>query len=111
MFDDEVCGVLQVNLRAKQRASFKQATERKPESKVERDATSSHYHDPRISSLGSQRSRRQFKFIEPGEVQRKGCVCDLLVRLSSRKIFGLVGYRVVKYGWISCGKVRLDLMR
>jgi len=60
-----------VNLRAKQRASFKQATEKKTEIREEKEAGSSQYHDPRISIQGAQRSRKQFKFIEPG----KGWYC------------------------------------
>ncbi len=58
--------LMQVNLRAKQRITFKQVSEKKNETREEKEAVVSSYHDSRIAVQGIQRNRRHFKFNEPG---------------------------------------------
>ena len=80
----------QVNLRAKQRATFKQASEKKSEAREEKQAVGSSYHDSRMTVLTSQRSRKQFKFNEPG---RDGWVCKRVREVGGvwmRRNLGLV---------------------
>lgn len=56
-----------VNIRAKQRASFKQVSEKKTPVREEKQSLGSVYHDPRMAPVSAQRSRKQFKFNEPGK--------------------------------------------
>lgn len=57
---------MQVNIRAKQRASFKQVSEKKTPVREDKQALGSVYHDSRMAQISAQRSRKQFKFNEPG---------------------------------------------
>ena len=62
----EVTSAPQVNIRAKQRASFKQVSEKKTPVREDKQAMGSVYHDSRMTPAVAQRSRKQFKFNEPG---------------------------------------------
>ena len=57
---------VQVNIRAKQRATFKQVTEKKTPVQVAKQPVGGVYHDARMTQPTSQRGRKQFKFNEPG---------------------------------------------
>eukprot|EP00731_Ephydatia_muelleri_P017807 Em0010g905a len=60
---------LKANIRAQQRQSFKQITSEKPK---EEQTAQSVYFDPRVTSLGNQRSKKAFTFNEPGKYVRLG---------------------------------------
>ena len=57
---------LQANIRAQQRASFKQITE-KPQKKEEREEATTMYFDSRVTVPSSQRGKKVFKFNDPGK--------------------------------------------
>ena len=59
-----------MNIRAKQRASFKQVSEKKTPVREDRQAVRSVFHDARMAQPVVQRGRKQFKFNEPGTYGR-----------------------------------------
>ena len=56
---------MQVNIRAQQRAKFRQITEKKQTTKEETEEQTA-FFDPRVTLTNAQRSKRQFKFNEAG---------------------------------------------
>ena len=56
---------VQVNIRAQQRAKFRQITEKKQSTKEESEEQTA-FFDPRVTLTSAQRSKRQFKFNEAG---------------------------------------------
>ena len=55
---------IQVNIRAQQRAKFRQITEKKQSNEETEEETA--FFDPRVTLTSAQRSKRQFKFNEAG---------------------------------------------
>ena len=53
-------------MRAKQRATFKQVSDKKTPLQEEKQPVRSAYFDPRMSQPTAQRTKKQFRFNEPG---------------------------------------------
>ena len=54
-----------MNIRAQQRAKFRQITEKKQSTKEDSEEQTA-FFDPRVTLTNAQRSKRQFKFNEAG---------------------------------------------
>ncbi|CAI8057146.1 U4/U6 small nuclear ribonucleoprotein Prp3, partial [Geodia barretti] len=63
---------IKANIRAQQRASFKRITEQVKRKKPLEKAEESVYFDPRVKQEMTARSRRTFKFNEPGKFIKQG---------------------------------------